>query len=257
MNYYERHLGDYAKDAGHLSQAEHGAYTLLLDRYYGTEQPIPEDQAYRVTRARSPAEKLATDSVLAEFFTLQDGAYRNSRADREISKAQAKISAARENGKQGGRPKKNQDPPPGKPTGFQFGSVLETQVKAHQTPDTKHQTPDKTKDPTHTHLATSTDGGRVCFLLKANGISDTNPGHPALLALIEAGASDAEFIGAAQAAAGKGKGFAYAIGTLSRQRTDAAQAAQDLHRGPMPTKADARVAANIAVAQRFLERTAK
>ena len=45
MNYYERHLGDYAKDAGHLSMLEHGAYSLLLDRYYTTEQPIPADQA--------------------------------------------------------------------------------------------------------------------------------------------------------------------------------------------------------------------
>jgi uncharacterized protein YdaU (DUF1376 family) len=33
VNYYERHLGDYAKDAGHLSMLEHGAYSLLLDRY--------------------------------------------------------------------------------------------------------------------------------------------------------------------------------------------------------------------------------
>ena len=31
MNYYERHLGDYARDAGHLSMLEHGAYALLLN----------------------------------------------------------------------------------------------------------------------------------------------------------------------------------------------------------------------------------
>ncbi len=30
MNYYERHLGDYAKDTAHLTMIEHGAYTLLL-----------------------------------------------------------------------------------------------------------------------------------------------------------------------------------------------------------------------------------
>lgn len=27
MNYYERHLGDYARDTGHLSIMEHGVYT--------------------------------------------------------------------------------------------------------------------------------------------------------------------------------------------------------------------------------------
>ena len=59
MNYWERHIGDYARDAGHLSMLEHGAYTLLLDRYYSTEQPIPKDQAHRICRARTRDEKLA------------------------------------------------------------------------------------------------------------------------------------------------------------------------------------------------------
>ena len=48
MNYYERHLGDYAKDTAHLTMIEHGAYSLLLDRYYGTEQGIPADQRARI-----------------------------------------------------------------------------------------------------------------------------------------------------------------------------------------------------------------
>ena len=45
MNYYERHLGDYARDTGHLSMLEHGAYTLLMDRSSASEQGIPADQA--------------------------------------------------------------------------------------------------------------------------------------------------------------------------------------------------------------------
>ena len=58
MNYWERHIGDYARDAGHLTMLEHGAYTLLLDRYYSTEQPIPADQAHRICRARTRADGL-------------------------------------------------------------------------------------------------------------------------------------------------------------------------------------------------------
>ena len=46
------HLGDYAKDTAHLSMLETGAYRLLLDRYYGTEQGIPADQAHRIARAK-------------------------------------------------------------------------------------------------------------------------------------------------------------------------------------------------------------
>lgn len=83
-----------------------------------------------------------------------------------------------------------------------------------------------------THSATPTEGGRVSRLMRSKGIPDGNPGHPDLLALIAAGATDAEFEGAAISAVAKGKGFAYAIGTLKRQRQEAAQLA--LHRGAMP-----------------------
>ena len=85
--------------------------------------------------------------------------------------------------------------------------------------------------------AKQTPAGAICRAMKAAGTVDVNPGHPDLLALIEAGATEAEFVGAAQTAAGKGKGFAYAIGALKRQRIEAAQAAQAMHRGPMATDA--------------------
>lgn len=147
MNYYERHLGDYARDAGHLTMLEHGAYTLLLDRYYSTELPIPADQAYRVARARSRDERAAVDAVLAEFFTLQDGVWMNGRADEEIAKAQARIKAAKENGRRGGRPKSNPPDSQQKPAGFSPGSDPQTQQKAHQTPDTNHQTGKEGKAP--------------------------------------------------------------------------------------------------------------
>lgn len=89
MNYYERHLGDYARDTGHLTMAEHGAYSLLLDRYYATEKPIPEVLAYRIARAHSPEDMAAVDAVLAEFFVPRDSggtiAFHNRRADEAIA----------------------------------------------------------------------------------------------------------------------------------------------------------------------------
>lgn len=143
MNYYERHLGDYCKDTAHLTLVEHGAYCLLLDRYYGTELGIPADQAHRIARARTKEEKQAVDVVLAEFFQLVDGVWMNKRAEEEIAKARAKIAAAQGNGRKGGRPKKHLPGPENetqeKPTGFSVGSENETQQKAHQTPDTRHQ----------------------------------------------------------------------------------------------------------------------
>jgi uncharacterized protein YdaU (DUF1376 family) len=139
MNYYERHLGDYARDTAHLSIMEHGAYTLLLDRVYATEQGIAKDQVYRLARARSKEEREAVDAVLAEFFVLNDGFWNNGRAVREIERAQAKINAARKNGKTGGRPKANPAVTQQEPTGFPLGSISETQIKALQTPDSIHQ----------------------------------------------------------------------------------------------------------------------
>lgn len=143
VNYYERHLGDYAKDTAHLSLLEHGAYTLLLDRYYSTEAPIPADQAHRVARARSKEERAAVDAVLAEFFVLKGGVWISKRAEEEIEKARVRISTAQANGKLGGRPKKTQRDTQRdtqqKPDGFSLGSISETQQKALQTPDSRHQ----------------------------------------------------------------------------------------------------------------------
>ena len=150
MNYYERHLGDYARDTAHLSMLEHGAYNLLLDRCYATEAGIPGDQAHRIARARSRDEKAAVDAVLVEFFTLKDGVWTQGRVIEEIIKAQHRIETARSNGKTGGRPKKKPSGLSGdgaggteqKPSGLSVGSISETGSKALQSPISNLQTPD-------------------------------------------------------------------------------------------------------------------
>lgn len=145
MNYYERHLGDYAKQTAMLSMLEDGAYNRLLDRYYATERPIPQDQVYRVTRAKTAAERRAVDFVLKEFFTLSEGCWKKNRCEEEIRAAQSRISAARKNGLSGGRPKnvKNQsmkepngffDGCPGETQCFESGLLAETHGKALQAP---------------------------------------------------------------------------------------------------------------------------
>lgn len=145
MNFYKRHLGDYAKDTAHLTMIEHGAYGLLLDRYYSTEQPINADQAYRLARARTEEEKAAVDAVLDEYFILVDGAWVNGRCEEEIIKASGEIEAAKQNGRKGGRPRKQTQE---KPNGLSLGIPTETQdvtqTKAHQTPDTINQEDKKT-----------------------------------------------------------------------------------------------------------------
>lgn len=92
MNWYPRYFGDYMKKTSHLSLAEHGAYVVLLDHYYGTEQPLQADVTalIRVCRAFEQAEQKAVESVCNQFFPIgPDGLRHNKRADAEIAKGRA------------------------------------------------------------------------------------------------------------------------------------------------------------------------
>jgi uncharacterized protein YdaU (DUF1376 family) len=109
MYAYYRHIGDYHRDAGFLTALQHGIYTLLLDHYYAQERPIPDAAAHLV--ARSPREDV--QPVLDLFFTLnpEDGCWHHRRIDAEIAEYRARADTARENGKNGGRPRKDGSPP--------------------------------------------------------------------------------------------------------------------------------------------------
>lgn len=106
MNYYRLHIGDYLRDASHLSLLEHGVYTRLLQVYYTRETPIGDAEKYRIVGARSEDERQAVDTVLAEFFVLADGLWTQGRCEREIAEYKAKAERNREVGKLGGNPKK-------------------------------------------------------------------------------------------------------------------------------------------------------
>ena len=113
MNYYERYCGDYQRDTAHLSLAEHGVYTILLDVCYSTEKPLPADYKplFRICRAMDDDEQEAVKSVADQFFPVcEDGFRHNPRADEDIISARKRIDTARENGKTGGRPRKPKNP---------------------------------------------------------------------------------------------------------------------------------------------------
>ena len=129
LNFYKRHIGDYARDTAHLSIAEHGAYLLMLQHYYATEKPIPQDLVYAVTRARTAAGKAATDSVLRQFFKLESSGFRSERCDQEIEKMKKTIEANRKNGANGGRPKSEQNQLPEEPIGLDSANPNGTQTE--------------------------------------------------------------------------------------------------------------------------------
>lgn len=110
MNYYQHHIGDYRRDTAHLSLLEHGVYRQLLDMYYLSEAKIPAETevVYRRLCARTEDEKKAVDTVLSEFFKLENG-WIQTRCDKEIAEYHGKAGRARENGKLGGRPSKTKE----------------------------------------------------------------------------------------------------------------------------------------------------
>lgn len=257
MNYFEYHIGDYESATAHLSVLEDGVYSRLLRVYYRTEQPIPADlkQTCRLVRAVSKIERDTVQAILGEFFELRENGWHNVRCDEEIARYQDKQRKARASAEARWSQRNSQSDR----NANAYANASDKDMRTHSegnatreraptragarphTPDTNPQSPD-----IDTRAATATDAGRACLVLRRAGIADTNPGHPDLLALIAAGASDAEFQGAAEAAAAKRKGFAYALGTLKRQRMDAAELSAQMHRGPMPTVRQSKVERQIS-----------
>lgn len=93
-NWYPFYVGDYQRKTAHLSMLEHGAYRLLLDHYYATGAPLPNDmeKLCRICRARSPSERKAVAAVASEFFTQTGTLLHNYKCDDEIEKS-SKFSA--------------------------------------------------------------------------------------------------------------------------------------------------------------------
>lgn len=107
MNFFKLFIGDYQRDTGALSLAEHGAYMMMLQHYYATEAPLPVGAAlYRLLRAQTKGERDAIDAVTARFWLIKDGALVNTRATIEIERSIRQRDVNRETGKRGCRPRR-------------------------------------------------------------------------------------------------------------------------------------------------------
>jgi uncharacterized protein YdaU (DUF1376 family) len=96
MNHYPHHLGDYAKDTMGLTMLEHGAYRLLIDAYYATEEAPAQEDVYTIAKAGTPQERKAVDKVLRKF-DLMDGRYYHKRIEEELKAYRARSKQATEN----------------------------------------------------------------------------------------------------------------------------------------------------------------
>jgi uncharacterized protein YdaU (DUF1376 family) len=116
------YIGDYLSDTMRLTTEQHGAYLLLLMEHWIAES-LPDDEEELSLIARMSIERWRECWVkLEKFFTKKGGKLYNNRVVSEIEKAKSRRDSASENGKKGGRPRKNDNPekthgfPEGKPT---------------------------------------------------------------------------------------------------------------------------------------------
>lgn len=108
MNYFPLWVGDFQRDTAQLTLTEVGAYQRLLNAYYASEKPLPDDwrTLYRLTSAMDQDEQDAVRSVIAKYWMATPDGWVQTRAKTEIEEAQKRIETARENGKRGGRPRR-------------------------------------------------------------------------------------------------------------------------------------------------------
>lgn len=145
MNYYEKHIGDWVKDTVSLTMLEDGAYNRLVDQYYQSEKPLSLDKklVYRLARANSSAERKAVDFVVETFFDRTDEGYVQKRVEAELvryseKRAKAQNSANARWNKSDGNANASQTHDASDMRTHSVGN-------AHQSPVTKHQTPDTNK----------------------------------------------------------------------------------------------------------------
>jgi len=106
MHYYQFNISDWALHTSHLTLEEEGIYRRILDHYYDSEKPIPEETQPVIRRLRLANHSVPFGLILSEFFLLEADGWHNHRADIEIKEYHHKAEVARLNGKKGGRPKK-------------------------------------------------------------------------------------------------------------------------------------------------------
>ncbi len=108
-------------DTADLSTEEFGAYCLILfATWRNNGRPFPDEDARlaRIARMSKGRWTGRIRDVIAKFFDLSDGVWRQKRLEKEWNYCAEKAAISRENGAHGGRPKSLKDNESENPAGF-------------------------------------------------------------------------------------------------------------------------------------------
>lgn len=171
MKYYRRNPGDYLSATRHLTMIQHGAYNVLMDTYYATEDALPADPRalYRIAGAQTAAERAAVDFVAGQFFVREGDVLVQGRIETEIANGREKASKLSANGHAGAEARARN---------LQAKAQANAQAIAKQLPRHIHQPSDSVPNGTGAEPAPPKSVDKIFAfgvpLLTAAGISDRN-----------------------------------------------------------------------------------
>lgn len=127
-------VGDYLRDTGHLTTAEHGAYLLLLMHGWvrGGALPAEDERLRAMTKMDGREWKRSRDAVLT-FFTLHGDAYRQKRLDVELAKTDRLVEQRSVAGKASAEARRRQRNFNENPTAVATEASTEAQRECQQT----------------------------------------------------------------------------------------------------------------------------
>jgi len=235
-------IGDYLRDTTRLTTEKHGAYLLLIMDYWINGAPPDDDEVLAsITKMQLPAWRKTRPS-LVQLFNVVDGFWHHKRIDEELQKASENAERYATRAKKAADKRWNKDAT-SNASSIPSSNQQELHGDMHADATSPSTSSIKTNEETHTvedcNSFEKTPIGIVCaaikiqFDLQNKALTDMSQSNPTLIALIDAGATEAEFVDAAKKAASSGKGFGYALGIVKRQREEAAKLV--LHKGALPS----------------------
>jgi uncharacterized protein YdaU (DUF1376 family) len=127
------HLGAYFADTTNLTRDQHGAYLLLIMAYWRKGEALPADDGQLAAMAKaSPSEWRKIKPIVAPFFIIADGKWKQKRCEEELEKARAVMAAKSKAGKAGAKSRWHND---GNTTGIGNGTVMADASNSQCQPD--------------------------------------------------------------------------------------------------------------------------
>lgn len=210
------------------------AYRRLIDEYYLSERPFNGCSTDVARHIGMSEQESSVSYVLNRYFVFQDNKWVHERIEKELDSFKSKQEKAVLAGRASAESRKNK----GNRTDVQR-SLNERSTTVQPTKNQEPRTNNQEPNNKHTHTEAEevqpvkpSLEAAVCVLLKSEGIGSVNPQNPTLVKLLKDGADIGMFAEAAKISKDKGKGFAYVLGIVKSQLSDAAHVAAQARDSP-------------------------